>query len=99
MGQGALRFIVAVSSIVAMMRTPFGWDGAAQMPTITFSGLTVASGLPELKSDMRRFSTFQLCLSYLASGIAKAVTPEWRSGAVLTGIFSTKIYGDERIYR
>jgi hypothetical protein len=67
-GAGALRFIVAVSSIVTVMRTPFGWDSADQMPTITFSGLTVASGLPELKSDIRRFFTFQLCLSYLASG-------------------------------
>jgi hypothetical protein len=27
-GPGALRFIVAVSSIVTVMRTPFGWDGA-----------------------------------------------------------------------
>ena len=98
-GVGALRFTVAASSIVTMMRTPFGWDGADQMAAITFSGLTVASGLPELKSDIRRFFTFQLCLSYLASGVAKAVTPEWRSGAALIGIFSTRMYGDERIYR
>ncbi len=96
---GILRFAVAASSIAISMRSPFGWDGADQMSSITFVGLTVASWLPELKSDVQRFFAFQLCLSYLASGVAKAVSPDWRSGAALTGIFSTRMYGDEHIYR
>jgi hypothetical protein len=96
---GTLRFAVAASSIAITMRSPFGWDGADQMSSITFVGLTAASWLPELKSDMQRFLAYQLCLSYLASGVAKAVSPEWRSGTALTGIFSTRMYGDERIYR
>ena len=98
-GVGRLRFAVAASSIATTMRSPFGWDGADQMSALTFSGLTVASWLPELRPDVRRFFAYQLCLSYLASGAAKAVAPEWRSGAALTGIFSTKMYGDERVYR
>lgn len=96
---GGLRFAVAASSIATTMRSPFGWDGADQMSAITFSGLTAASWLPELESDVRRFFAHQLCLCYLASGVAKAVSPDWRSGAALTGIFSTRMYGDERLYR
>jgi hypothetical protein len=96
---GTLRFTVAASSIVTTLRTPFGWDGADQMSSITFAGLTAESWLPELKSDMERFFAFQLCLCYLASGLAKAASPEWRSGTALPGILSTRMYGDERLYR
>jgi hypothetical protein len=96
---GGLRFVVTASSIGMTMRSPFGWDGADQMSAITFAGLTTASCLPELKADVQRFFALQLCLSYLASGAAKAVSSQWRSGDALTGIASTRMYGDERLYR
>jgi hypothetical protein len=96
---GALRFTVAASSVAITMRTPFGWDGADQMSSITFCGLTAASWMPELESHMERFFAFQLCLSYLASGAAKAVSRDWRTGGALTGIFSTRMYGHPHTYR
>lgn len=95
----ALQCTVASSSIATSFRSPFGWDGADQMSSLTFVGLTAASLVPELKPAVRRFLAFQLCLSYLVSGVAKATSREWRSGAALVGIAGTRMYGDARAYR
>ena len=89
---------MAVSSILVMLRSPYGWDGADQMSAITFLGLAASSWLPEIEPAVRRFFAYQLCLSYFTSGVAKATSAEWRSGAALTGIASTEMYGNEAVY-
>lgn len=98
-GAAALTGTVAVSSMALMSRSPYGWDGADQMSAIMFLGLCAGSVLPEIRPALNRFFAYQLCLSYLASGVAKAGSREWRSGAALTGITGTRMYGNERLHR
>jgi hypothetical protein len=100
-GSGArtVRTTMAVSSFPVMLRSPYGWDGADQMSAITFVALSAKSWLPDIEPAVQRFFAFQLCLSYFASGVAKAISAEWRSGRALTGIVSTEMYGNEALYR
>jgi hypothetical protein len=94
----AVKTVMAVSSMPMMVRSPYGWDGADQMSALTFLALASRSWLPEIAPAIQRFFTFQLCLSYLSSGVAKAISPEWRSGTALTGIAGTEMYGNEAVH-
>jgi hypothetical protein len=94
----AVRTLMAVSSLPMMVRSPYGWDGADQMSALTFLALASRSWLPEIAPDVQRFFTFQLCLSYLSSGVAKAVSPGWRSGGALLGIVGTEMYGNDAVH-
>lgn len=89
----------AASSVAVTLRSPYGWDGADQMSSIMLVGLCAGSVLPELRPALNRFFAHQLCLSYLASGVAKAGSEEWRSGAALPGIASTRMYGNDRLFQ
>jgi len=93
-----LRSTIGATSVAIYSRSPYGWDGADQMSTITFAGLSAWSIFPRLEQAVIRFLALQLVLSYLASGIAKAVSPEWRSGSALAEITGTKIYGNPRFH-
>jgi hypothetical protein len=95
----ALRATVAVTSIAMFKRTPFGWDGADQMSATTFVGLSLWSAFPRLERVVVRFFALQLVLCYLTSGVAKAISPEWRSGNALIGIAGTKMYGNAALHR
>jgi hypothetical protein len=94
----AVKTVMAVSSLPMMVRSPYGWDGADQMSALTFLALAARSWLPEITPAIQRFFTFQLCLSYLSSGVAKAISAQWRSGAALTGIASTQMYGNAAVH-
>lgn len=102
---GALLSRIAVCFVAAMIltlhfRNGFGDDGADQMSaaialplvfhalapsshTIAFAGLLFVGG--------------QACLSYLASGVSKAVSPVWRSGRAIFGVMNTRSYGSARM--
>jgi hypothetical protein len=95
----AVKTTMAVSAFPVTLRSPYGWDGADQMSAITSVTLAARSWLPEIEPAVQRFFALQLCLSYLASGVAKANSPEWRSGSALTGIAGTEMYGNEEFYR
>ncbi len=97
-GARAVRTTLAVSSFPVTLRSPYGWDGADQMSAITFLASAARSWLPEIEPAVQRFFAFQLCLSYFASGAAKANSVEWRSGRALTGIASTEMYGNKALH-
>jgi hypothetical protein len=100
-GRGArtVKTTMALSVFPMTLRSPYGWDGADQMSAITSHVLAARAWRPEIEPDVQRFFALQLCLCYLASGVAKASSPEWRSGSALTGIASTEMYGDEAFHR
>jgi hypothetical protein len=41
----------------------------------------------------------QSCLSYVAAGIAKLASAEWRSGQAIAGIMRTEMYGNAWLHR
>ncbi|PXA79733.1 hypothetical protein DYI20_01810 [Auritidibacter ignavus] len=80
----------------------YGSDGSDQMSFIVFSSGALAELMPRNECNatlLSSFVAFQSLLSYFASGVAKVVSPSWRDGSALKGIFRTQTYGDERFYR
>ena len=66
------------------------------MFVVVLAGLTLSSVFPpyELASWFGLwFIAAQLTLSYVISGVAKAIGPRWRDGTGLRGVVSTYSYG------
>lgn len=86
---------VALSTLLLMLRTSYGNDGADQIGLITFSAAALAHLRPTTKVIVAVlwFVTLQSCLAYLTSGVAKLAGSRWRDGTGLVGILATKTYG------
>lgn len=92
---------VISTSFLLHLRSPWGMDGSDQMLTQVFGALLLgflgASGLA-LRASLW-FIAAQSCLSYLTSGVAKAISKDWQGGKVVFGIFNTRTYGYEPVAR
>jgi hypothetical protein len=88
-----------ILSILVTLRTPFGLDGSDQMVLILLGALLIASINERLEYTAILFIIGQLFLVYGTSGVAKLVSPEWRSGRALVGVMKTTIYGNEVVAR
>jgi hypothetical protein len=84
-----------------LLRNQYGLDGSDQMMLLVLTALFVYHLHPtnSMLTIVFGFLTGQLLLSYLTSGIAKAVSPMWRSGDAITGILSTNSYGSRILSR
>jgi hypothetical protein len=94
-GRTALAVCV-ICRVVTRWRRLLGGDGAEQITTLCL----VASALAVLPMPSATrilcavsFLAAQLTLSYVVAGIAKLMSPAWRSGDALTAIMSTDTYG------
>ncbi len=73
-----------------------GEDGADQMLSITSAALAagllldVDNGLAALALV---FVGAQGCLAYATAGIAKLISPQWRSGEAIRGVLATRTHG------
>lgn len=87
---------MVVANVAVYYRQAFGLDGADQMSFLVlvtiFFGSAITSD-PDLQRVGAWFVALQLALSYLVSGVAKLISPEWRSGTAVIGILSTYTYG------
>lgn len=86
---------VAISSLLLIVRSPQGLDGADQMTLVTFSGLLLARLCHTRSGDIACvwFIAGQACLSYFTAGTSKMFSAEWRDGLALTNVFTARIYG------
>jgi hypothetical protein len=79
-------------------RFGIGGEGSDQMTTVVLTGLLVAN----LSSNTAMaylglgFIAIQ-SLSYLVSGMAKALSPAWRKGGACAGVFNTRSYGNKAL--
>lgn len=100
--RGILVTGLAVSSVGLSVRSRYSQDGSDTMSTTIFVPMALEKAFSQ-DSKVREacvwFVALQSCLSYLASGVAKAVSPQWRNGSALSGIFRTSSYGDRRVYK
>ncbi len=96
-----LTIVVAVTTVAIALRSPFGLDGADQMAMFIFATLALVRLLPRPVVEVAFIwtLTLQSCLAYFTAGIAKLVSPIWRSGAAIAGISSTRMYGSEAAAR
>jgi Vitamin K-dependent gamma-carboxylase len=95
----ACIFVIVAASIVMQWRAPFGLDGSDQMFLITFVAVAIYKLFPgdvHVAQASLWFIAIQGCLSYLVAGIAKVVSPVWRSGEAIRRILGTRTYGSRR---
>jgi hypothetical protein len=71
------------------------------MHAIIWSGIFLFLAVPSayIKDLALAFIAAQLLLSYITSGIAKLLSPIWRSGAAVSLIVRTQSYGHRDAYR
>jgi hypothetical protein len=91
----ALAFVWMVS----FLRVPQGTDGADQMITLVLlslaaAGVAAMAGSRVAWSAALAFIALQAVVSYATAGVAKALSPSWRTGAALPGIAGTDMYGN-----
>jgi hypothetical protein len=82
------------------VRRQIGGSGAEQLTFIvlvTFALVILTGGGENVRRLGDRFIAAQVILAYFASGVAKLISPVWRHGAAMTGIFATEGYGTWRL--
>jgi len=83
------------------LRSPYGLDGAHQMYRICVGALFLCQVVTPDSVAARAclyFIGVQAVLSYLVSGGSKLVSPSWRSGSAMIGIFSASLYGNRSFF-
>lgn len=79
-----------------------GADGSDHMSFVSFVVAALEKGFSQDERAQQacvQFLAFQACVAYAVSGAVKLVSPTWRDGTAITGIFRTRTYGDARLYR
>ncbi|HJW95475.1 MAG TPA: HTTM domain-containing protein [Thermoanaerobaculia bacterium] len=87
---------IVATQLYINFRYPCGKDGSDQMSTIVLIMLCLIAWFPArpvIAVACVVFIAFQSLLSYLTAGIAKLVSPDWRSGDVILGVVGTRTYG------
>lgn len=95
----ACVFAIIAASIVMYWRAPLGLDGSDQMTLILLVAVAIHQLFPEDVHVARAslwFIAIQGCLSYCVAGIAKAISPVWRSGEAVRRVLGTRTYGTRR---
>jgi hypothetical protein len=94
--------LVASEALLYWRRTSVGADGADQMTALIFVTTFLCAGIAPTEFTLNAglwFIAAQGCFSYLAAGIAKLVSPTWRSGAAVGLILNTGAYGTPGVAR
>lgn len=94
----AAAVVMFVSSVFVSSRANVGGDGSDQMGVVITLGLSLMQ-VALLTSDTGVMLAAVLLLggqgilAYLVSGVAKLISPTWRSGAAVVGVMNTRTYG------
>lgn len=100
--RAALLATLCGTNVAAHLRHRIGGDGSDHMSFVVFMASALAEAFPDdelIQQMCVRFVAFQSCVSYATSGAVKLVSPIWRSGEAVTGVFRTRTYGDQGLYR
>jgi hypothetical protein len=93
-------FLIYVSRKAIEYRNPYGGDGADQMSDLIAAYRVSTAAIPDrVRGDdlFLRAVNAQVCVAYLASGVAKLISSSWRSGRALEEILQTELYGVSRL--
>jgi hypothetical protein len=98
--QAAGLTAVLISLLLAGFRYRYGQDGSDQMFLLLTTALTLRwwfTSSPGVDQVCLWFVALQATLAYTVSGLAKVISPTWRSGRAVAGIFNTRQYGHHQI--
>jgi hypothetical protein len=91
--------LILLARMLLYMRNQLGLDGSDQMMLVVCTGVAIALLVPDHGAQVLAidYMAAQLLLSYAVAGVAKAISPSWRSGKAIQGIMSTIGYGSPRV--
>lgn len=96
-----LLLLLFATHLGIVYRQMAGLSGAFQMQLVLVPGLILAALFPDgslVQTAAILFIAAQSVLSYLIAGASKLVSSDWQTGSAIAGVFSTEVWGDERIY-
>lgn len=99
MGQWLALLVSSTCLGLLAFRQRYGEDGADQMNLIVSVALVLTVGPFQSDTALRiglAFIAAQLVLSYASAGIAKVVSPVWRSGRAVGLVVDTATYGSRQ---
>jgi hypothetical protein len=88
--------VMLVVHVARLYRHHFGMSGAEHVKLVVLAGGTVAlspGASPRLVAVCAWFIALQAIMSYVAAGVWKVASKEWRSGIALVGILHTETFG------
>jgi len=91
---------LAITNWMLHIRNSYGTDGTDHMNMLVYAALTVSKFFPDdptAKELCTMFIAAQSVVSYVAAGAAKAVSPYWRDGSAMRGVFRTHTYGQRHV--
>ncbi|WP_137288981.1 hypothetical protein [Natronorubrum halophilum] len=97
-----LLLLLLTTHFGIVYRQMAGLSGAFQMQLVVVPGLLLATLFPDgsfVQTAAVLFIAAQAVLSYLIAGVSKPISPDWQTGSAILGVFSTEVWGDERLYR
>lgn len=101
-GNPLLLTAVVATQLYVNGRYPAGKDGSDQMSTIVLIMLAMIAWFPSrpvIAVACIVFIAFQSVLSYLTAGVAKLISPQWRSGDIILAVIGTETYGSPFVTR
>lgn len=95
-----LMSFLFIVNLIFSYRNILGGDGSDHLLNLLFVVIfimTVFDSNKNVKQYSIYFVAAQSMLAYFTSGLVKLVSPEWRSGKALYGIFNTETYGNATV--
>ena len=98
--KAAAMTFLAVSNVLMQLRSNYGADGSDHVNLVVCAAVAASKFFPDDEKARKACTAFiagQSVVSYFAAGLAKAVSPYWRDGSAMQGIFRTKTYGQKHV--
>jgi len=92
-----LVLLIPITSIILVVRAPYGHSGADQMILILFVTVSIAHVFGNVMTQNQAlfFIAAQACLAYFTAGVYKARSSAWRSGKALVSTFASETFGKQ----
>ncbi|WP_051857752.1 hypothetical protein [Streptomyces cellulosae] len=95
----ALLAVVVATTLAMTARRTYGGEGSDQLVKIIFCTLLLAAARPTPTTMQLAlwFLAAQAALAYFSAGIHKATSRTWWDGSALTGVLTTRTFGNQRL--
>jgi len=98
--KAAAMTFLAVTNFLLQLRGSYGGDGSDHANIVVCTALAISKFFghdEKVRNACTAFIAGQSVTSYFAAGLAKAISPYWRDGRAMRGIFRTRTYGEKHV--
>lgn len=98
--KAAAMTFLAVTNVLLQLRGNYGGDGSDHANVVVCAAVAISKFFghdEKARNACTAFIAGQSVISYFAAGLAKAISPYWRDGRAMQGIFRTRTYGEKHV--